>query len=82
MNIEDDIKALSNHETFARFISIIHALREETIAEMHNADFDKLQQVSQSRSMHYNTVVVICLRIPCVLVLNFPNLPFVILGHK
>jgi len=45
-DLEDDIKALSNHETFARFINVVHALREETIGEMHNADFDRLQQIS------------------------------------
>ena len=45
-DLENDIKALSNHETFARFINVVHALREETIGEMHNADFDRLQQIS------------------------------------
>ena len=45
-NLEDDIKALSNHETFARFIQVIHALREETIEEMHNANYEQLQQVA------------------------------------
>jgi hypothetical protein len=54
--LEDDIKALSNHETFARFINVIHALREETIGEMHNADFDKLQQVS-GRIITYDQIL-------------------------
>jgi hypothetical protein len=54
--LEYDIKALSNHETFARFINVIHALREETIGEMHNADFDKLQQVS-GRIITYDQIL-------------------------
>lgn len=54
--LEDDIKALSNHETFARLINVIHALREETIGEMHNADFDKLQQVS-GRIITYDQIL-------------------------
>ena len=46
MSLEDDIKALSNHETFARFIQVLYTLREETIEEMHNADYEKLQQLA------------------------------------
>jgi hypothetical protein len=32
--MEDDIKALSNHETFARFIQSIEAAREEAIGDI------------------------------------------------
>ena len=46
MTLEDDLKALANHEHFARFIQVLHRLREETISEMHNADYEKLQQLS------------------------------------
>ena len=46
MNIEEDLKTLSHHEHFARFIQLINALREECIADMHEADTDKLQQLS------------------------------------
>ena len=31
MNIQDDIKKLQEYEAFARFIKMIHDLREETI---------------------------------------------------
>ena len=55
-NLEDDIKALSNHETFARFIQVIHALREETIEEMHNANYEQLQQVA-GRIITYDQIL-------------------------
>jgi|TARA_R100001163_G_scaffold54240_1_gene41566 hypothetical protein len=55
-NLEDDIKMLSNHETFARFIQMIHALREETIAEMHKADYEQLQQVA-GRIITYDQIL-------------------------
>ena len=55
-NLEDDIKMLSNHETFARFKQMIHALREETIAEMHKADYEQLQQVA-GRIITYDQIL-------------------------
>jgi|TARA_R110001599_G_scaffold139218_1_gene318963 hypothetical protein len=55
-SLELDIKALANHETFARFIEVIHSLREETISEMHNADVDKLQQLS-GRIITYDQII-------------------------
>lgn len=55
-NLEDDIKALSNHETFARFVQVIHALREETIEEMHNANYEQLQQVA-GRIITYDQIL-------------------------
>lgn len=38
MNIEDDLNTLSHYEHFARFIKLINDLREECIADMHEAD--------------------------------------------
>ena len=61
-NLEDDIKMLSNHETFARFIQMIHALREETIAEMHKADYEQLQQVA-GRIITYDQILRIAIGI-------------------
>jgi hypothetical protein len=58
MTIEQDLKALHNHETFARFIQMIHRLREETISEMHNADYEKLQQLS-GRIITYDQILQI-----------------------
>jgi hypothetical protein len=56
MNIEDDLKALSHHEHFARFIQLISILREECIAEMHEASVEKLQQLS-GRIITYDQIL-------------------------
>jgi hypothetical protein len=56
MNIEDDLKALSHHEHFARFIQLINALREECIADMHEANTEKLQQLS-GRIITYDQIL-------------------------
>ena len=45
-NLEKDIKALHNHEHFARFISVIDDLREQSISELPDATTDKIQQIS------------------------------------
>jgi len=46
MNIQDDIKTLYNYEAFARFIKMVHELREESIEELHEATSDNIQQIS------------------------------------
>tara|TARA_B100001769_G_scaffold263169_1_gene246201 strand:- start:1474 stop:1695 length:222 start_codon:yes stop_codon:yes gene_type:complete len=56
MTLENDLKALANHEHFARFIQVLHRLREETISEMHNADYEKLQQLS-GRIITYDQIL-------------------------
>lgn len=56
MSVQDDIRALHNHETFARFIGMIHALREETISEMHEANTEQLQQLS-GRIITYDQIL-------------------------
>jgi hypothetical protein len=56
MNIEDDLKALSHHEHFERFIQLINALREECIADMHEANTEKLQQLS-GRIITYDQIL-------------------------
>jgi len=56
MNIQDDIKALQSYEQFARFINMIHDLREETIAEMHEAPTEQLQQLS-GRIITYDQIL-------------------------
>jgi hypothetical protein len=55
-NLDDDIKMLSNHETFARFVQVIYALREETIEEMHNANYEQLQQLA-GRIITYDQIL-------------------------
>lgn len=56
MSIQDDINALHNHETFARFMSTIYILREETISEMHEAPTEALQQLS-GRIVTYDQIL-------------------------
>lgn len=56
MNIEDDLNTLSHHEHFARFIQLINTLREECIADMHEANTEKLQQLS-GRIITYDQIL-------------------------
>jgi hypothetical protein len=56
MSIEKDLEALHNHEHFARFVQVIHNLREEAIAELHEASTDNIQQVS-GRIITYDQVL-------------------------
>ena len=46
MNIQDDIKTLYNYEAFARFMKMVHQLREESIEELHEANIENIQQIS------------------------------------
>ena len=54
MNIQDDISKLQDYEAFARFVKMIHELREETIQELHEAPTEQIQQVS-GRIITYDT---------------------------
>ncbi len=45
-NLEEDIKTLNQHESFARFIETIYSLREESIASLFESDKDQVQQLS------------------------------------
>ena len=56
MQIQDDIKTLFNYEAFARFIKLIHNLREEAIEELHEASIENIQQVS-GRIITYDQVL-------------------------
>ena len=59
MNLESDLKTLSKHEHFARFLSVIEDLREETIEELHNATNENIQQVS-GRIITYDQILQMC----------------------
>tara|TARA_A100000171_G_scaffold13936_1_gene12028 strand:- start:5 stop:223 length:219 start_codon:yes stop_codon:yes gene_type:complete len=59
MNIQEDIRTLQNYESFARFIDLIHSLREETISELHEAPSDRIQQIS-GRIITYDQVLQMC----------------------
>lgn len=56
MSLQEDLKALSNHEHFARFLQVISDLREETIEELHNADSERIQQIS-GRILTYDQIL-------------------------
>ncbi len=56
MSIEQDLQALHNHEHFARFMQVIHNLREEAIAELHEAPTETIQQVS-GRIITYDQIL-------------------------
>lgn len=45
-NLEEDIRSLNQHESFARFIETIYSLREESIASLFEADKEQVQQLS------------------------------------
>jgi|TARA_A100000171_G_C2128551_1_gene145135 hypothetical protein len=46
VNLEEDIKTLNQHESFARFIETIYSLREESIASLFESDKEQVQQLS------------------------------------
>ena len=56
MNIQDDIEKLHEYEAFARFVKMIHELREETIQELHEAPTEQIQQVS-GRVITYDQII-------------------------
>lgn len=56
MSLEKDIESLSNYEHFARFIKVIEQLREECIADMHEASTDQLQQIA-GRILSYDQLL-------------------------
>ncbi len=59
MSLDSDLKALSKHEHFARFLQVISDLREETIEELHEATSDNIQQIS-GRILTYDQVLQMC----------------------
>ena len=59
MDIEKILKDLSNHHQFAQFLDFISSLREESIAELHEADTETIQQVS-GKILTYDQILVMC----------------------
>ena len=55
-NINRDIDTLKTHDTFIRFLNFIDTLREECIADLHNAKIDKIQQIS-GRILSYDQIL-------------------------
>lgn len=58
LSLQEDIGVLSNYEHFARFINAIEQLREECIADMHEASTEALQQLS-GRILSYDQILQI-----------------------
>jgi len=56
-NLEEIIKHLSNNPKFAEFMNAIYLLREECIAELHNADLEQVQQIA-GRILSYDQILV------------------------
>jgi|14BtaG_2_1085337.scaffolds.fasta_scaffold16153_1 hypothetical protein len=54
--IDQDVDALVKYDTFIRFLEFIKTLREEQIADMHEADSAKLQQIS-GRILSYDQIL-------------------------
>jgi hypothetical protein len=54
--MEEDIKALSNHEHFARFIQSIESAREQAIQDLNGAETDHIQQLS-GRILAYDDIL-------------------------
>ncbi len=46
MSLQEDIEALSMHESFARLIEQVNSDRENAISEMREASNSQLQQIS------------------------------------
>ena len=59
MELQEDLRVLSNHEHFARFLQVVEDLREETIEELHNATSDNIQQIS-GRIITYDQILQMC----------------------
>jgi len=56
MNLNDAVKALANHESFAVYLQNVKQMREQTIADMHNVNTETLQQIS-GRILAYNDIL-------------------------
>jgi hypothetical protein len=46
MNLEQDIKWLSNHPQFAHFINVLKEQRESYISSLHDATPERIMQIS------------------------------------
>ena len=55
-NIDRDIDTLKTHDTFIRFLSFVETLRDECIADLHNANTEKIQQIS-GRILSYDQLL-------------------------
>jgi|TARA_R100000149_G_C5878449_1_gene142647 hypothetical protein len=59
IDIETDISALKTHSAFVRFLQFVEILRDEQIAELHEAEPHKVQQIS-GRILSYDQLLEMC----------------------
>lgn len=59
IDIETDIKNLSTHGSFVRFLEFIETLKDEQVAELHDAPTEKVQQIS-GRILSYDQILEMC----------------------
>ena len=46
MTLEESVNTLKHHESFGAFINNIHQMREDAIAELHEASAEQVQKIS------------------------------------
>ncbi len=54
--MEEDVEALSQHESFARFIQSIESAREEVISDLAGAPSEQVQQLA-GRILAYDDIL-------------------------
>lgn len=54
--MQEDIEALTQHESFARFIQTVEAAREEVIGDMASASVEQIQQLA-GRILAYDDIL-------------------------
>lgn len=58
-DIETDISALKTHSAFVRFLQFVEVLKDEQIADLHDAEPHKVQQIS-GRILSYDQLLEMC----------------------
>jgi hypothetical protein len=59
IDIETDINSLVTHGSFVRFLQFIETLKDEQIADLHEAEPHKVQQIS-GRILSYDQILEMC----------------------
>jgi|TARA_R110000787_G_scaffold153919_4_gene267807 hypothetical protein len=58
-DIETDISTLKTHSAFVRFLQFVEVLKDEQIADLHDAEPHKVQQIS-GRVLSYDQLLEMC----------------------
>lgn len=59
IDIETDISTLKTHSSFVRFLQFVEVLKDEQIADLHDAEPHKVQQIS-GRILSYDQLLEMC----------------------